>query len=75
VKTSCEIKEGILMRPVVNLDRCEGNAFCTNIAPDVFQLDDDEYAVVVADPVPADQEALVEKAIAECPRAALSREG
>ena len=36
------------MRPVVNLDRCEGNAFCTNIAPDVFQLDDDEYAVVVA---------------------------
>ncbi|OBJ02036.1 ferredoxin [Mycobacterium sp. 1465703.0] len=63
------------MRAVVNLDRCEGNAFCMNIAPDVFQLDDDEYAVVIADPVPVDQEALVEKAIAECPRAALSREG
>ncbi len=63
------------MRAVVNLDRCEGNAVCTNIAPDVFQLDDDEYAVVIADPVPVEQEALVEKAIAECPRAALSREG
>lgn len=63
------------MRAVVNLDRCEGNAFCMNIAPDVFQLDDDEYAVVIADPVPVDQEALVEKAIAECPRAALSHEG
>lgn len=62
------------MRPVVNLDRCEGNAYCVNIAPDVFRLDDDDYAVVVADPVPVEQEALVERAIAECPRAALSRE-
>ncbi|MDM4142187.1 MULTISPECIES: ferredoxin [Mycobacterium] len=62
------------MRPVVNLDRCEGNAYCVNIAPDVFRLDDDDYAVVIADPVPVEQEALVERAIAECPRAALSRE-
>jgi len=30
--------------------------------------------VVKADPVPADQEALTEQAIAECPRAALARE-
>lgn len=62
------------MRPVVNLDRCEGNAYCVNIAPNVFQLHDDDYAVVIADPVPVEQEALVEQAIAECPRAALSRE-
>lgn len=62
------------MRPVVNLDRCEGNAYCVNIAPDVFRLDDDDYAVVIADPLPVEQEALVERAIAECPRAALSRE-
>ncbi|ORA16596.1 ferredoxin [Mycobacterium arosiense] len=53
------------MRPVVNLDRCEGNAYCVNIAPDVFRLDDDDYAVVIADPVPVEQEALVERAIAE----------
>jgi ferredoxin len=32
------------MRVVVDHDRCEGNAFCVNIAPKVFQLDDDEYA-------------------------------
>jgi ferredoxin len=43
------------------------------IAPELFQLDQDEYAIVTADPVPADQEALAEQAIAECPRAALSR--
>lgn len=62
------------MRVVVDRDRCEGNAFCVNIAPEVFELDDDEYAVVRTDPVPPEQEALAEQAIAECPRAALSRE-
>lgn len=62
------------MRVVVNRDRCEGNAFCVNIAPQVFQLDDDEYAVVLTDPVPAEQETLVQQAIEACPRAALSRE-
>lgn len=62
------------MRVIVDRDRCEGNAFCVNIAPKVFELDDDEYAVVLTDPVPPEQEALAEQAIAECPRAALSRE-
>jgi ferredoxin len=61
------------MRVVVDRDRCEGNAICVGIAPELFQLDQDEYAIVTADPVPADQEALAEQAIAECPRAALSR--
>lgn len=61
------------MRVVVDRDRCEGNAFCVNIAPEVFELDDDEYAVVKTDPIPPDQEELAEQAIAACPRAALSR--
>ncbi|MFM9035744.1 MAG: ferredoxin [Mycobacterium sp.] len=61
------------MRVVVDRDRCEGNGICVGIAPELFRLDEDEYAVVTADPVPADQEALAEQAIAECPRAALSR--
>ena len=61
------------MRVVVDRDRCEGNAVCVRIAPEVFALDDDEYAMVTADPVPVAQETLVKQAIAECPRAALSR--
>lgn len=62
------------MRVVVDRDRCEGNALCVKYAPKVFELDDDDYSVVKLDPVPPDQEALVEQAIAECPRAALTRE-
>ena len=65
-----EITDG---RAVVDRDRCEGNAVCVRIAPAVFTLDDDEYAMVTADPVPVEQDALAEQAIAECPRTALSR--
>ena len=62
------------MRVIVDHDRCEGNAVCMGIAPNIFDLDDDDYAVVKTDPVPADEEQLAEQAIAECPRAALTRE-
>ncbi|OBF05892.1 ferredoxin [Mycobacterium sp. ACS4054] len=71
VKASC--KEGAV-RVIVDHDRCEGNAVCLGIAPDIFDLDDEDYAVVKLDPIPADQEQLAEQAIAECPRAALLRE-
>jgi ferredoxin len=61
------------MRVEVDHDRCEGNAVCVGIAPDLFDLDDEDYAVVKSDPVPDDQVDLAEQSIAECPRAALIR--
>jgi ferredoxin len=57
----------------VDRDRCEGNAVCVGIAPDLFDLDDEDYAVMKVDEIPADQEELAEQSIAECPRAALIR--
>ena len=66
-------KEGTV-RVIVDRDRCEGNAVCLSIAPDIFDLDDDDYAVVKIDPIPSDREPLAEQAIAECPRAALLRQ-
>lgn len=61
------------MRVEVDRDRCEGNALCVGIAPDLFDLDDEDYAIVKVDPVPADEVDLAEQAIAECPRVALFR--
>lgn len=61
------------MRVEVDRDRCEGNAVCVGIAPDLFDLDDEDYAVIKSDPVPDDQVDLAEQSIAECPRAALIR--
>ena len=62
-----------VVRVIVDRDRCEGNAVCLGIAPDIFDLDDEDYAVVKLDPIPAEREQLAEQAIAECPRAALMR--
>jgi ferredoxin len=61
------------MHVEVDRDRCEGNAVCVGIAPDVFDLDADDYAVAMVDPIPRSHEDLVEQSIAECPRAALIR--
>ena len=61
------------MRVVVDKDRCEGNAVCVGIAPDLFELDEEDYVMVTKDPIPAGEVALAEQAIAECPRAALTR--
>ena len=44
------------VRVIVDHDRCEGNAVCMGIAPDIFDLDDEDYAVVKTDPIPADRE-------------------
>jgi ferredoxin len=65
--------EESVMRVEVDLDRCEGNAICVGIDPELFELNDDEQAVVKMAPVPADREAHAMQAIAECPRAALRR--
>ncbi|MEZ0363046.1 MULTISPECIES: ferredoxin [Mycobacterium] len=61
------------MRVEVDLDRCEGNAVCVGIDPDLFELDDNDYAVVKVAPIPADKEAHAQQAVDECPRAALIR--
>ncbi len=72
LRSKARFKEGAV-RVIVDRDRCEGNAVCLGLAPDIFDLDDEDYAVVKTDPIPPDQEGLAEQAIAECPRAALSR--
>jgi ferredoxin len=62
----------VTVRVTVDRDRCEGNEFCVRAAPKVFELDDEDYAVVILDPVPDDQIAFAQQAVADCPRAALS---
>lgn len=57
------------MKVSINNDRCQGHARCVFFAPEVFDIDDEGYAVVregLAD-VPADLQAKVRKAAANCP--------
>ena len=55
-----------------DFDLCESNAICVGLAPDVFELDDDDYLVILTQQVTADNAARVRQAVAACPKAALS---
>jgi ferredoxin len=56
----------------VDPEKCQGHARCNLIAPEVFDLDEGGYSVVIAEHVPADLEAAVSNAIANCPERAIS---
>ncbi|OLL99040.1 putative ferredoxin [Pseudonocardia sp. Ae406_Ps2] len=62
------------MKVIVDFDRCESNAVCMGVAPEVFEVRDDDYLYIL-DENPA--EALrpkVEEAARSCPKAAITIE-
>ena len=62
-----------MFRVIVDADTCEANAFCVDLAPDVFELGDDAPPVhVVAIAVDDARRAAVEDAVRNCPRQAIS---
>jgi ferredoxin len=60
------------MKVKVDFDLCESNALCEAIAPDIFELDDDDFLVVLDDEVTDENRDRIERAVASCPRAAIS---
>jgi ferredoxin len=54
----------------VDADLCEANAVCCGLAPEVFELDDDEQ-LIITQPFPEDQRERVQKAVERCPKNAL----
>jgi Ferredoxin len=54
----------------VDRDLCEANAVCCGLAPDVFELDDDEQ-LVITQPVPPEHLDRVRLAVGRCPKNAL----
>ena len=60
------------MRVDVDRDLCESNAVCVGIAADIFELDDEDLAVVTVDEIPNDREADVRQAVQLCPKIALT---
>ncbi|GAA5156795.1 ferredoxin [Nocardioides marinquilinus] len=60
------------MRIEVDLDLCESNGLCESMAPEVFELDDDDYLQLATHEVTEENRRGVERAVAACPRAAIS---
>ena len=62
------------MRIKVDFDLCESNALCEALAPDVFELDDDDFLQLKVDEATDENVDRVRQAVASCPRAAISLE-
>ena len=56
----------------VDFDLCESNALCEALAPEVFEIDDDDYLVIKKEEVGDEDLDAVRRAVAACPRAAIS---
>jgi ferredoxin len=62
------------MKVKVDFDLCESNALCEAIAPDVFEIDDDDFLQLKKEEVGGDEVEGVRRAVASCPRAAITLE-
>lgn len=60
------------MKVKVDFDLCESNALCEALAPEVFELDDDDYLMVKKEELDPEDVEAVRRAVASCPRAAIS---
>ena len=60
------------MRVVVDFDLCESNALCMGLAPEVFELRDDDLLYVLDENPPEELRAKVEAAVRTCPKNAIS---
>ena len=62
------------MKIKVDFDLCESNALCEAMAPDVFELDDDDFLVIKTEETTPANIDDVKRAVAACPRAAIKLE-
>jgi ferredoxin len=62
------------MKVVVDYDRCESNAVCMGIAPEVFEVRDDDFLYVLQDHPPEELRPKMEEAVRLCPKQAISLE-
>jgi ferredoxin len=60
------------MRVKIDDERCRGHGVCCTLCPQLFELTDDGYAVVVLSEVPADFQDEVRTAVDQCPEHAIS---
>ncbi len=64
----------VAVRIKVDWDECEANAVCVGIAPEVFEVDDDDNLQVLIEEPGDELVARVRQAVDSCPKRALHLE-
>jgi len=64
--------EEFMMRARVDSDLCTGSGLCVDTCPEVFDMGDDDVALVIGEPVPAGAEDTCQQAADDCPTEAIS---
>ena len=62
------------MRVIVDYVLCESNAICMQIAPDIFEVRDDDFLYVLEEQPADDRRAALEEAVQRCPKQAIAVE-
>lgn len=60
------------MRVLVDFDLCESNAICMQIAPDIFEVRDDDFLYILNDTPGDERRAVLEESVQRCPKQAIS---
>lgn len=60
------------MRVSIDSNKCEGHARCIARAPELFDVDEDGFGVVLVDGVAEDQEDGARAAVNACPERAIT---
>ena len=59
------------MKVVVDFDLCESNALCMGVAPEVFEVREDDFLYILDENPSEELRPKLEEAVQACPRAAI----
>ncbi len=62
------------MRIIVDFDVCEANAICMGLAPEFFEVGEDDYLYVLDDRPGEELRTLMEQVVRSCPKRAIAIE-
>ena len=62
------------MRVKIDRELCSGDGICSELCPEVFELDDENKATVIVDKVPEDAEDACRDAVDSCPESCIEIE-
>ena len=62
------------MKVVVDFEKCSSNAVCVGIAPQVFEVRDDDFLYIIDERPSEELRSKIEEAVRSCPTGAITIE-